>query len=247
MFWPDQAFRDLVVCLLVFGVMLALVLVRPRPRRDDAARRRTEQGLYEHWAQAGQRGLAPTSTRRPISTEAVPGPAGVVLPVPVPAAQVFQGRAGNRRHGRHSLAPSAFCSFCCRCWALASCSVSDTSFGVLGRTGLLTAVGALTCLAIADDTVDPLTRAVITRIGTLVDSDHRGRFAPAARLLWLLPGGPIAADRYFAGVGIMTVLLVGTGSLLYAALGDREIPGTSRGDRQGAHDGRGKEDRAAGS
>ncbi len=58
-FWPDQAFRDLIVCLIIFGVMLALVVYgghgnkieTPAPAADE------EPGLYERLAKAGKEGL----------------------------------------------------------------------------------------------------------------------------------------------------------------------------------------------
>lgn len=56
MFWPDQAFRDLVACLVVFGIMVSLVVfgghgnaVTPPPGEEP-------QGLYENLAKAGQKG-----------------------------------------------------------------------------------------------------------------------------------------------------------------------------------------------
>jgi ubiquinol-cytochrome c reductase cytochrome b subunit len=55
-FWPDQAFRDLVACLVVFGVILSIVIfgghgnpVTPPPNDD-------EHGWYEDLAHAGQKG-----------------------------------------------------------------------------------------------------------------------------------------------------------------------------------------------
>jgi ubiquinol-cytochrome c reductase cytochrome b subunit len=55
MFWPGQAFRDLVACLVVFGVLVGLVVYghgsRVVPDDHQAA------NLYEDWAHAGQKGL----------------------------------------------------------------------------------------------------------------------------------------------------------------------------------------------
>jgi ubiquinol-cytochrome c reductase cytochrome b subunit len=53
MFWPGQAFRDLVVCLIVFGAMVALVLYGhglPVESPEPA-------NLYDDWAHAGRKGL----------------------------------------------------------------------------------------------------------------------------------------------------------------------------------------------
>jgi ubiquinol-cytochrome c reductase cytochrome b subunit len=52
-FWPGQAFRDLVVCLLVFGAMLGIIFYGHGQKVDDFAPANT----YEEWAHAGQKGL----------------------------------------------------------------------------------------------------------------------------------------------------------------------------------------------
>jgi ubiquinol-cytochrome c reductase cytochrome b subunit len=59
LFWPDQAFRDMVVCLLIFGVMLGLVIFGGHGTKLEAiASPAVEQpGLYERLAKAGQAGL----------------------------------------------------------------------------------------------------------------------------------------------------------------------------------------------
>jgi ubiquinol-cytochrome c reductase cytochrome b subunit len=53
-FWPDQAFRDLIVCLLIFGVMLYLVISghghKIEPVSEQAA---AERSLYDKVAHAG--------------------------------------------------------------------------------------------------------------------------------------------------------------------------------------------------
>jgi ubiquinol-cytochrome c reductase cytochrome b subunit len=59
-FWPDQAFRDLVVCMFIFAILVSLILFsghgnaveRPAPANPEEPR-----SLYETWAHAGQDGL----------------------------------------------------------------------------------------------------------------------------------------------------------------------------------------------
>jgi ubiquinol-cytochrome c reductase cytochrome b subunit len=59
-FWPDQAFRDMLVSMVIFGIMLALVLwghghkVEPPSVDGQAA---GEASLYERMAHAGRNGL----------------------------------------------------------------------------------------------------------------------------------------------------------------------------------------------
>ncbi|HEV8062294.1 MAG TPA: cytochrome b N-terminal domain-containing protein [Gemmataceae bacterium] len=70
-FWPDQAFRDLVVCLVIFGVMLGLVMYGSGHELEDW----DDSGppsitTYGYWAHAGQYGKganldAPADPARP--------------------------------------------------------------------------------------------------------------------------------------------------------------------------------------
>src|SRR6516165_708001 len=53
MFWPGQAFRDLVVCLLVFGVMIGVVVYYHGATNEN----REAANIYEEWAHAGQKGM----------------------------------------------------------------------------------------------------------------------------------------------------------------------------------------------
>src|SRR5262249_24068291 len=58
LFWPDQAFRDMVVCMLVFGVMLALVVFGGHGNKLEAPATQTEaRGWYARLAHAGRDGL----------------------------------------------------------------------------------------------------------------------------------------------------------------------------------------------
>jgi ubiquinol-cytochrome c reductase cytochrome b subunit len=56
-FWPDQAFRDLVVCLLIFAMMLGLVIFGGHGHKIDTPTAQADEGLYERLAKAGREGL----------------------------------------------------------------------------------------------------------------------------------------------------------------------------------------------
>jgi ubiquinol-cytochrome c reductase cytochrome b subunit len=58
-FWPTQAFRDLVVCLWIFAIMLRLVLDGSHGSAQTLppAAPGEEPSLYERWAKAGREGL----------------------------------------------------------------------------------------------------------------------------------------------------------------------------------------------
>ncbi len=57
LFWPDQAFRDMVMCMLVFGVMLCLVVFAGHGNHIERPADAGEPGLYEQIAHAGKDGL----------------------------------------------------------------------------------------------------------------------------------------------------------------------------------------------
>lgn len=70
-FWPDQAFRDLIVCLLIFGVMVGLVVYGHGNALDEAQNAdHPPMTSYAYWAHAGQYGKganldAPADPARP--------------------------------------------------------------------------------------------------------------------------------------------------------------------------------------
>lgn len=56
-FWPDQAFRDLLVCLFIFGIMVSLVLFGGHGNAITPTNPPYQDSTYDFWAKAGQRGL----------------------------------------------------------------------------------------------------------------------------------------------------------------------------------------------
>src|SRR5262249_51569140 len=50
-FWPDQAFRDMLVCIVIFGVMLGLVVYGHG--HEITSKAEAERGLYDKIAHAG--------------------------------------------------------------------------------------------------------------------------------------------------------------------------------------------------
>lgn len=55
-FWPDQAFRDLLACLVVFGVMVSLVVFGGHGNPVTPAPDERPEGWYQELAKAGQKG-----------------------------------------------------------------------------------------------------------------------------------------------------------------------------------------------
>jgi quinol-cytochrome oxidoreductase complex cytochrome b subunit/mono/diheme cytochrome c family protein len=217
-FWPEQAFRDMLVSLAIFAVMLFLVLQgHGHPVEAPAT---GEQGLYERWAHAGREGLganldAPADPEQSYPARPewyflflfellkfFPGDQEIIGTVVIPqaaAALLFVlpllGYGWMRRFGH--------------------------VIGVVVMVALLGGAAALTFQALADDTADPLARAVLSRVGTWLVPAGAGFFLLLLAALAVLPRGGFRRFVYRLGVLVLVVLLGGTGYLAYAALHDQ--------------------------
>jgi quinol-cytochrome oxidoreductase complex cytochrome b subunit/mono/diheme cytochrome c family protein len=231
-FWPDQAFRDMVACMAIFGILIFLVMngharpVAAPPQTAGASEAAAEAGeaggWYERWAHAGREGRganldAPADPERQYPARPewyflflfqlvkyFPGEQEVVGTVVIPAAVgvllallPLLGIGRLRPFGR--------------------------VFGVVVIVGLLGSIAALTFLALADDTVDPVARALLRRIGLWAVPGIAGFFLFYLALLALLPRRGFRKVIYGFGVLVLGVALIGTGGLAYAALHD-EVP-----------------------
>ena len=225
-FWPDQAFRDLVVCLVIFGIMIALVMIGHGTKIDAES----PDSFYEKWAHAGREGRganldAPADPARPyparpewyflflfqllkyfegsqeiVGTVLIPNGVIVIL-----ALLPLLGRAwiGKRSHGARRARQRAHV------------------FAVLVVVGLLVGVGFLTCRAFADDAVDPVARGLLARIGMILVPVTGGTLLFFLAILALIKEGTLR--KLVAGLSMVVVgaLLFGSIGLLVAALNDR--------------------------
>jgi quinol-cytochrome oxidoreductase complex cytochrome b subunit/mono/diheme cytochrome c family protein len=225
-FWPDQAFRDLLVSLLIFGVLLTLVLwghgQKIEPADPPAASTPGETGtstpgLYERLARAGRDGRganldAPADPARPYPARPewyflflfqllkyFEGPQEIIGTLVIPsAAALVLAVLPLLGYGR--LRPVGHV------------------IGVVIIVSFLASVAALTCLAVADDTLYPLARAVLVDIAT--------RAIPVMALVFLLLLGVLALlgqtrARKAGGVislVILAGLVLGTSFLAYGAM-----------------------------
>ncbi len=158
MFWPAQAFKDMVVSMLIFGIMLALVVFggQGNPIETPPGAEGKEPGLFEKVAKAGRAGLganldAPAdqaTTSYPARPEwyflflfqllkYFEGPQEIIGTVVIPAGVglllfllPLLGYGRMRKFGHF--------------------------FGVLVVVGLLVGAGLMTFLAIADDSAEPI-------------------------------------------------------------------------------------------
>jgi ubiquinol-cytochrome c reductase cytochrome b subunit len=219
-FWPAQAFRDMLICLLIFGVMLAIVVVG---HGHDAGTPPADQGHYESLAHAGQRGLGAN----------LDAPADLAKPYPARPEwyflflfQLLKYFEGEQVLIGTVVIPTAvgLLLFLLPLLGIGRLRPFGRVFGVLVVVGLLAGAAALTCLALAGDSGDPVDRAVLEWIAKLVVPVIAGVLLLHLALRWLLPAGRVRRIVSGAGVIVLVLLGVSAGGLLYASLSDREIP-----------------------
>lgn len=228
-FWPDQAFKDLVACLVIFGIMLALVLNGDGHKLETpAAADGAPPGLYEKWAKAGREGKGANLDAPADPSKAYPArPEWYFLGL----FQLLKYFEGDQEIVGTLIIPNAILVGLALLPLLAfGRKREDGGFvrslahviAVLFVACLIAVVAALTCLALADDTVDSLSREVIKRIGTLVIPVVAGFFLLYLGILALLPKGGFRRAVFGLGVLVIAVALGGLGYLLNAALHDRD-------------------------
>jgi quinol-cytochrome oxidoreductase complex cytochrome b subunit/mono/diheme cytochrome c family protein len=223
-FWPDQAFRDLLVCLAIFGVMLGLVLYGhghtvAQPQGDDAP----APSLYEKWAHAGKDGLganldAPADPSRKYPAR----PEWYFLSL----FQLLKYFEGKQEVVGTVLIPNGVLLLLAVLPLLGWGWMRKPAhgFAILVVVGLLVGVGALTCLALVEDTVDPIARGLIARIGTILVPATGGVLLFFLALLALSGRGVF--HKLVLGLCVLVVgaMLLGSGGLLFAALNNRIPP-----------------------
>ncbi|MFO0965865.1 MAG: cytochrome b N-terminal domain-containing protein [Gemmataceae bacterium] len=168
-FWPDQAFRDLVVCLWIFAIMLSLVVFSEHGHKLETAVPAEEPGLYEYWAKAGQRGLgANLDAPADRMTEEYPArPEWYFLSL----FQLLKYFKGDQEIIGTVIIPAGLglALFLLPLLGYGRMRPFGHILGVLVVLGMLIGAAALTFLAIADDSPDPL-------IGGLGGSENAKKF-----------------------------------------------------------------------
>jgi ubiquinol-cytochrome c reductase cytochrome b subunit len=161
MFWPAQAFKDMVMSMIIFGVMLALVIFGGHGHKlEGATAQKTDAGwletTYEDVARAGRQGLganldAPADPATP-SYPARPEWYFLFL------FQLLKYFEGDREIIGTVIIPAGvgFVLFILPLLGYGRLRTFGHVVGVLVIVGLLGGVAALTFLAIADDAPKPI-------------------------------------------------------------------------------------------
>jgi quinol-cytochrome oxidoreductase complex cytochrome b subunit/mono/diheme cytochrome c family protein len=221
-FWPEQAFRDLVVCLAVFGVMLFLVFQGHGHPIETSAAAKGETGFYEQWAHAGREGLGAN----------LDAPADPSQPYPARPEwyflflfQLLKYFEGSQEIIGTVVIPNgaALLLFILPLLGFGRMRRFGHVVGVLVMVGLLAGAAALTLQALADDSVHPLSRAVLSRLATWVVPAIAGFFLLYLAILAVLPRGGFRRIIHGLGVLLLVAALGGTGFLTFAAL-NHDVP-----------------------
>jgi quinol-cytochrome oxidoreductase complex cytochrome b subunit/mono/diheme cytochrome c family protein len=217
LFWPDQAFKDMVACMIVFAVLLVMVIWGGHGNtlevevEGESSWWHTLAFWGRHGGGANLDAPADPSEAYParpewyflflfqllkyfkedtmiVGTVVIPNGVGLLL-----ALLPLFGYGRMRPFGR--------------------------VIGVVVVVGILAGAGTLTFLAIADDLADPVGRFVITQLAVLAIPLIAGVLLVQLGLLGLLRPGALRRVVFVGGVAVLAVLSVGTALGLYGALG----------------------------
>jgi ubiquinol-cytochrome c reductase cytochrome b subunit len=238
-FWPDQAFRDLLVSMLIFGVLLVLVfwghgqsVQPPGPAVSTLEQSGADApGLYKRIALAGRAGRganldAPADPARPYPArpewyflflfqllkyfegkQEIIGTVIIPLAVGLVLAVLPVLGYGRLRRPGHI-------------------------FGVVIIVGLLAGVTALTLLAVADDMLYPVARALMVDIAMRAVPIIAAVFLLQLSVLALHGQNRLRNAARMIGAAIVAALLLGTSLLAYGAMKTDELFAQHQSDRQ---------------
>jgi ubiquinol-cytochrome c reductase cytochrome b subunit len=218
-FWPDQAFCDMVVCLVIFGVMVGLVVYGHGHKIDTSS----PSGFYDRWAHAGRDGRgANLDAPADASAEEYPArPEWYFLPL----FQLLKYFKGHQEVLGTILIPNGIILLLAILPLLGRGRMRNLAhlFAVLVVVGLLVGAGALTCLAIADDTGDAVARGLLVRVSTILIPVTGAALLFFLAVLALSGRGLFHKTAFALSVLVIGTLLAASGGLLYATL-KNQIP-----------------------
>src|SRR5262249_35573162 len=217
-FWPDQAFRDMVASMVIFGILLTLVLFGHGHKiESQTGESEVQPNLYERWAHAGRDGLgANLDAPADPGTESYPARPEWYFLFLFQLLKYFEGPM--ELVGTVAIPNGAgLLLFLLPLLGYGRMRKFGHVVGVLVVTALLAGAAALTLLALAEDTVYPLARETLVLAGTRLVPLLAGVFVIVLGLLAILPRNRFRSFVYASGVLLIAVLALGTGGLIYLA------------------------------
>lgn len=222
LFWPDQAFRDMLACLAVFGIMLGLVVwgghSNPvEPAAFAQGKEAAEPTELERFALGGREG-------RGANLDAPADPGGSYPARPewyfLFLFQLLKYFQGDEMIIGTVLIPNGVgvLLFLLPFLGYGRLRPLGHALGVIFVVGLLAAVASLTCLALADDMADPGRRTLLTHLAHVAIPATGGVFLVYLGLLGILRKGGFRRGVSVVGGVVMALLFLGNGMLIYGAL-----------------------------
>ncbi len=238
LFWPDQAFRDMIACLAVFGIMLALVVFGGHGHAIDSAAFANQAPAAAEAAKNGEAAPPPAAPAEagPWQRLALGGRdgGGANLDAPADPGSSYPARPewyflflfqllkyfkGEQMILGTVIIPNGVgvLLFLLPFFGYGRLRPLGHALGVLVVVALLAAVSSLTCLALADDTADPVRRQVLTLLAIPIIPAVGGFFLLYLALLGILRKGGARKFVSVTGGLIALVLLAGVGAGIYGA------------------------------
>jgi ubiquinol-cytochrome c reductase cytochrome b subunit len=212
-FWPDQAFRDMLVSLIIFGIMLALVLHGHGQPTTPAE----NKWSYDYWAHAGRDGKGANLDAPADPSHSYPArPEWYFLFL----FQLLKYFPGSQEIIGTVVVPNAVgvLLFLLPLFGYGRMRPLGHILGVIVVVGLLTGAAMLTVLALAEDTVLLLPRATLTQVALRLLPLIGGVLLVLLALLAILPRG---ASRSLVGVlgwAAVLVLAAAAGAAIYTSM-----------------------------
>jgi quinol-cytochrome oxidoreductase complex cytochrome b subunit/mono/diheme cytochrome c family protein len=218
-FWPEQAFKDLVACLAVFGVLLGIVIFAGQGHVQNPAPGAVadQRSLYERIAYAGKDGCGANLDAPADPQEQYPArPEWYFLFL----FQMLKYFEGDQIEVGTIFIPMgvALILFLLPLFGYGKMRPLGHVIGILVVVALLTAVASLTFLALADDTPDPIAHGLLEHLAFVHMPVIAGVLLIVLALLPLLPRGKTRRAVFVAGTCVLLMLSLGTGLAVYGAV-----------------------------
>jgi quinol-cytochrome oxidoreductase complex cytochrome b subunit/mono/diheme cytochrome c family protein len=247
MFWPDQAFKDLIACLAIFGVLLGMVVFgrqgtpQPAPTGEAYETLLVRQEMQKtEWLPASERPAdgkdQPGGFAAIYDDLAHAGKAGIGANLDAPADpqeqyparpewyflflfQLLKYFEGDLILVGTVAIPNGVgvVLFLLPFLGYGWIRPVGHVFAVLFVVAVLASAASLTCLALADDNPDPMARLLLTKVALAAIPALAGMFLLHLTLLAMIRRGAFRTVIFCAGVLVLAVMGLGVGTAIYAA------------------------------
>jgi quinol-cytochrome oxidoreductase complex cytochrome b subunit/mono/diheme cytochrome c family protein len=217
-FWPDQAFRDMAACMLLFALLLVIVIWGGQGNVLSTGTPTEEKSLYQTAAFGGRDGRGAN-----LDAPADPGQAYPARPewyflFLFQLLKYFEGDE-YKLIGTVVIPNGVGLSLCLLpLLGYGRMRPLGHVIGVVVVVAVLAGAGSLTCLALADDTEDAINRRFLTLLGMTAVPVIAGVVLILFGLMVLLPRGRFRRAVYWGGACALAILGIGVGAGVYGAL-----------------------------